>query len=283
MSNGVDLYCQTSQTRLMVQKIAVANQKGGVGKTTVATNVGAELVAGGEDTLLIDLDPHGAATEAVGLDDRYDDEPPTLHDVLVDRTAGLDALIAETDWMDVVPANIDMTMTEDLLTAKPRSRERLNDALEGLDRGYDVIVVDCPPNLGHLTDNALVACQDVLVPALAESPSIRSIDLLFDQMEVIGREFQTSTSPVGIVANRVENTNQADRMIDRFEDYGVPVWQVRKRVALQRAYEAGEPLLAYDEGNDMNEVFRSIASHLADLKRPEYGADVIEEGWTRDD
>lgn len=251
----------------MVQKIAVANQKGGVGKTTVATNVASELAAAGAGVLLVDLDPHGAATEAMGLDERYEDQPPNLHSILVERDGQLGDVIVETEWMDVVPSNIDMTRTEDRLVAERRPEERLADALDEFEESYPFIIVDCPPNLGKLTDNALVACNRVLVPALAESPSIRAIDMLFDQMDIISDEFDTPTELVGIVANRVEETNQAKRMVEAFEDYDVPVWEVRKRVALQRAYEAGEPLRDHDPDNDMNQVFRSIADyHMAEKR-----------------
>lgn len=243
------------------QTVAVALNKGGTGKTTVATNTAATAHAHGRSTLLIDLDPNGAATEAVGLEERHADPEPNLHTLLVDKDGTLDELIVETEWMDVVPANIDMTATEDLLTTKMRPRQRLRDALDGLD-GYDLVIIDCPGNLGNLTDNALVASEHVLIPALAESPSIAPVDLLFEQLEIVAEEFNTLTEAVGIIGNRVEDTNQAERVLERFADFGVPVWEIRKRVALQEAYEAGVPLSEYEPENDMNDVFEAIAKHL---------------------
>lgn len=251
----------------MAQRIAVALQKGGTGKSTLSINVAAALTDRGAEVLMVDLDPHGAATEAVGLDEQYERDPPTLHSILVEREGSLSETIVATEWMDVVPASIDMTLSEDRLATRRRKAERLSLALEDVEDDYDVIIIDCPPNLGNLTDNALVACPQVVVPALAESPSIRAIELLRDQMRIIASEFETPTDLLAIVANRVEPTNQAARMIEQFGEYGVPVFEIRKRVALQDAYEAGEPLLAYEPGNDMNEVFGEIAEFLIEANR----------------
>lgn len=245
-----------------VKTVAIGLQKGGTGKSTLAINVAAELAAADQDTLLIDLDPHGAATEGVGLADEYERQPPTLHRVLSDASADLSDVVVSTDWMDVVPSNIELTLTEDALAGENRRVERLSNALEGVRDTYDWCIIDCPPNLGNLTDNALYAAPGVLVPALPESPSIRAIELLFDQMRLISERFERPTEPIGIVANRVESTQQAERMLEKFREYDLPVWEIRKRVALQYAYEAGEPLREYEPSSDMNDVFEQIAADL---------------------
>lgn len=247
-------------------KIAVSNQKGGVGKTTVAINVAGALHRRGHDVLFVDLDPQGNATEGLGLEVEYEAQPPTLFDALTDHEARdeVGSLVVSHEEMDVLPSNIDMTSVEPELTMAMRGRERLIQVLEALDADYDVIIIDCPPYLGNLTDNALLAAGNVLIPALAESTSKRALEILFDQMEVLEAEYDTQINDVGLVANRVEATNEADAMLTWFDEAftDVPVWEVRKRVTLQRAFSAGCSIFEFQEECDMTAVFLTIAEEL---------------------
>ncbi|ODR81805.1 chromosome partitioning protein ParA [Haladaptatus sp. W1] len=247
-------------------KIAVSNQKGGVGKTTVAINVAGALNQRGHDVLFVDLDPQGNATEGLGLEAEYEAQPPTLFDVLTDHEEreDVDSLIVSHEEMDVLPSNIDMTSVEPELTMAMRGRERLTQVLDALDTDYDVIIIDCPPYLGNLTDNALLAAGNVLIPALAESTSKRALEILFDQMEVLEAEYDTQIRDLGLVANRVETTNEADAMLTWFDEVftDIPVWEVRKRVTLQRAFSAGCSLFEVEEECDMTAVFLTIAEDL---------------------
>lgn len=246
--------------------LAVSNQKGGVGKTTIAVNVAGALNQRGQDVLLIDLDPQGNATEGLGFSDAYDAEPPSLFDVLTDteQRGEINHLIEEHAEMDVVPSNIDHHHTEREMTHVRRPTEQLALTLEELDQEYDYVLIDCPPSLGHLTDNALYAAQNLLIPALAESTSKRAVELLFDHVTSIERDFDISIQERALVANRVEETNEASEMIDwfarAFDD--TPRFEVRKRVALQRAHSAGASLFEYDSGTDMCDVFLDIAATL---------------------
>lgn len=246
--------------------LAVSNQKGGVGKTTIAVNVAGALNQRGQDVLLIDLDPQGNATEGLGFSDAYDAEPPSLFDVLTDteQRGEINHLIEEHAEMDVVPSNIDHHHTEREMTHVRRPTEQLALTLEELDQEYDYVLIDCPPSLGHLTDNALYAAQNLLIPALAESTSKRAVELLFDHVTSIERDFDISIQERVLVANRVEETNEASEMIDwfarAFDD--TPRFEVRKRVALQRAHSAGASLFEYDSGTDMCDVFLDIAATL---------------------
>jgi chromosome partitioning protein len=247
-------------------KIAISNQKGGVGKTTIAINVSGALNRRGHDVLFVDLDPQGNATEGLGLEDEYEADPPTLFDALTDHEVrqDVDEMIVAHEEMDVLPSNIDMTSVEPELTMAMRGRERLGKVLEALNRNYDVILIDCPPYLGNLTDNALIAAENVLIPALAESTSKRALEILFDQIEVLEAEYNTGIRDLGVVANRIETTNEADQMVAWFKDAftNVPVWEVRKRVALQRAFSAGHSIFEFDPDCDMASVFDNIAVEL---------------------
>jgi chromosome partitioning protein len=236
-------------------KLAVTNQKGGVGKTTVAINVAGALADRGNEVLFVDLDPQGNATENLGLMEAYDAEPPTLFDVLV----------YAHDEMDVLPSNIDMTAAEPELTLSRRSGEQLDLVLAELETEYDYIIVDCPPNLGNLMDNALFATQNVLIPALAESTSKRAFELLYDHIEALERDYEITIRDRGVVINRIDvRKTQAQNMIEWIHNAfdNVPVWEVRERASIQYALEEGVSLLQYEPDGDMAQVFREIAADL---------------------
>ena len=262
--------------------IAVSNQKGGVGKTTIAVNVAGALNQRGRDVLLVDLDPQGNATEGLGFAEAYDAEPPSLFDVLTDseQRGEIKRLVEGHAEMDVVPSNVDHHHTEREMTHVRRPTEQLALALEELDQQYDYVLIDCPPSLGHLTDNALYAAQNLLIPALAESTSKRAVELLFDHVTSIERDFDISIQERALVANRVEQTNEASEMMDwfarAFDD--TPRFEVRKRVALQRAHSAGSSLFEYDPGVDMCDVFLEIAATLDE----QFGLPPAETASTRE-
>jgi len=251
--------------------ISVSNQKGGVGKTTIAINVAAALSRKGSEVLLIDLDPQGHGTEGVGLHDYYEVEDKNLHHILLDldRLGEIKDLIVEIDEFDVIPSNVDMFNLEPQLTTALRNKERLSMALEELWAAdgfeYEYVIIDCPPHLGNLTDNALLASKNVLIPALAEGTSVRAIEILLDQITTLEKAYGVAIREVALIANRVNPDNQGKQMMEWFEKaFGerVPVFEIRKRVALQRAWSAGVSIFQHEENCDMEEVFDEIASYL---------------------
>ena len=280
-------------------RLCVTNAKGGTGKTTIAINVAGALNHRDRDVLFVDLDPQGNATEGLGLAAAYDAEPPTIFDVLTDhrRRDHVGDLIVSHPEMDVLPASIDLLQAEQELTiadllarldGHPEGTpavEALTDlatnvepdgvaddhALGALDRAlapveadYDYVVVDSPPYYGKLTDTAIYATRNVIVPALTEATSERAIELLIDQLAALEEHTDITVDTVGVVANRVEATNE-DRTMQRwleevFADF--PVWSIRKRVALQRAFAEGVSLFRYDPTVDVTAVFEDIAADL---------------------
>lgn len=246
--------------------IAVTNQKGGVGKTTVTVNVAGALNQRGRDVLVVDLDPQGNVTEGLGFAEAYDEEPPSLYDVLTDpdQHDQLGGLIKHHSEMDLVPSNVDHHYSERQMHDLDEQTPQLARALDGVASGYDYVLIDCPPSLGYLTDNALYAAENVLIPALAESTSKRSVELLFDHMTSIERAYDVSIRETAVIANRVETNNEATDMVDWFARAfeGTPQFEVRKRVALQRAHSAGTSLFEYDPEVDMCDVFLDVAAAL---------------------
>ncbi|WP_324662701.1 ParA family protein [Haloarcula sediminis] len=276
-------------------RICVTNAKGGTGKTTIAINVAGALSDRGRDVLFVDLDPQGNATEGLGLVDAYDAQPPSLFDVLTGEPELLGDIVVEHEEMDVVPSNIDMLQAEHELTIADLiaridargldvdpavlSQFAINvtpemvsgsHALGSLDRaldtvsGYDYIIIDSPPFYGNLTDTGVFAARHVLVPALAEATSERAIELLMDQMVALEQQADIQVEMLGVVANRIETTSEAETMLKWFKAAfpDSPVWQVRKRVALQRAYSAGNSIFGTEEQCDMAEVFSDIAAQF---------------------
>lgn len=280
-------------------RVCVTNAKGGTGKTTVAINVAGALNERGHDVLFVDVDPQGNATEGLGLLDAYDAPPPTLFDALTDanKRHTVNELIVEHEEMDVLPANIDLLRAEHELTiadamAKLKADGRnepavralesltinvtadavsaghaldpVDEALAAVDNEYDYIILDSPPFYGKLTEASIFAAGNVLVPALTEATSERAIELLIDQISALEEHAKITVNTVGVVANRVENTNEDQMMLDWleavFDDQAL--WQVRKRVALQRAFSAGKSIFQYEKNVDMEEVFLEIAEEF---------------------
>lgn len=252
-------------------RIGVTNQKGGAGKTTTGINIAGALDQLGNDILVIGFDPQGHATEGLGFADRYDDpEQDSLFDILpdLDRMDELRDLVLEHDEMDFIPSHERMINAEDELANVMKREERLGMLLNesSADDQWDYILVDCPPNLGVLTDNAIVATGNVLIPAQAKSTSIRAIELLFKQL----RSIESAFGPVdelALVANEVDADGEAKEMMEWFKDVfedkeACKVFEVRKRVTLQRAWNNGVSIFEHTEECDMESVHLDVARHL---------------------
>lgn len=269
---------QTTETGETIETpaiVAMLNQKGGVGKTTLTIHVAGALVDRGLDVFVVDLAPEGALTSILGYDDAYSDldREVSLHELLLDpsRAGDVDDLVLEGAEFDLLPANermVDRTGRE--LNGEPRARERLKMVLDEFGDGYDVVLVDNMPSINVLTDNALVASDGVLIPAYAEALSVQGLDRLQKQIDSV-REYFGTVRILGIVANRVEHNKQADAMLKQlhaeFEDgLGIPVFDVYKRVDLQRAIAAQErSIFAAEElDSDMAEVIAEVAMTVDD-------------------
>lgn len=262
-----------------MKRISVINQKGGVGKTTVAVNLAGALNQRGHDVLFVDVDPQGNATDSICPDRVYDELSPNLHDVLVeiDGKHLINEVVVEHSEMDVVPSHVDMFRTENDISGEIRSRERLSLALDELEGSYDYVVIDCPPNLSLLTDNAIMASRNVLIPLLPESSSVGALEILFDQITTIENGFGIEVEELGLVINRIDNDGVAKSMIEWFEEaFGdsLPVYRVRRRVALKRAWDNGDSIFRHGEDCDMSSVFMEVAGDVEGAEEKEVRREV---------
>ena len=240
--------------------IAICNQKGGVGKTTLTINLGAALAHLGDRVLLVDLDPQGHLTEGVGLRDVYLETTPTLYDVFEGKTVSPDDLIHEheTEPYCVIPSHYRMMLAEQTLFMARNREHKLKAFLSGLDRRFDWVLIDCPPALGNLTDNALNAARQVVVPIQAEATSIRAIDLLFDQIESVERGLHVQIEVIAVVPNLVQDSVMARRILAGLREKvpAVTPFEIRKRVMLQVAWSQGRSIFAYQPPSSSDEQTR---------------------------
>ncbi len=246
---------------------AVANQKGGVAKTTTVQTVGSALAEIGERVLLVDLDPQACLTFAVGLDP--DSLTPTVHDVLLGRAKVVDAIVAAgppTRALSILPANIDLAGSEVHLLTRTGREQVLARALEAVRDDFDTLLIDCPPSLGVLTVNGLTAAREVLIPLQCEALSHRGVAQLLDTVEDV-REFTNPALRVrGVIATMFDSrVKHAHEVLDDVPTrFGLTVLQppVPKSVRFAEAPGRGRSILEHASSSAGAAAYRAIAATL---------------------
>lgn len=245
---------------------AIANQKGGVGKTTTAHSIAIALAELGRAVLVVDGDPQGSLTFSLGLDP--DDLDPTFNDVVTGKVDLVDTIL-QTEHVDLVPANIDLAGAEITLLSRTGREYLMRGQLADLLDSYDDIIIDCSPSLGVLTINALTAADEVIIPVQAETLSHRGVAQLLETIDDVKRLTNRSLAVAGVVATMFDGrTNHAKEVLsDLLARYeldliGAPV---RKSVRFAEAPAVGESVLtAGGRAIPGTAAYRVIARDLVD-------------------
>ena len=255
--------------------LAIANQKGGVGKTTTAINLATALAACDKKILIVDLDPQGNASTGLGLS--RSDRSSGVYQVLV-RNASIGQSTVETDIprLTVVPSAQDLSGAEIELVELDRREFRLSDALKPVVFDYDFVLIDCPPALGLLTLNALSAADAVLVPLQAEFYALEGLTHLLGTVERVKRHLNPRLTIQGIVLTMFDRRNNICDMVaeDVRAHLGNKVYEtvIPRNVRVSEAPSHGKPVLLYDMKCAGSQAYIHLASEM--LKRERHGAAV---------
>ena len=249
--------------------IAVANQKGGVAKTTTVASLGAALVEKGERVLLVDADPQASLTFSVGLDPEELDV--TIGQVLLGTEKAADAVVETEDGPHLLPANITLTQAEESLVSRTGREQRLRVALDKIADGYDFILIDCPPALGVLTVGALSAANQVLIPLQAETLSHRGVGQLLDTIYDVKQFVNSGLEILGVLPTMYDGrTRHAQNVLAAIsETYDLPVIEppIPKTIRFAEAPAIGRSVLSTARNHKGSQAYRDVAAVLIKKSR----------------
>jgi chromosome partitioning protein len=253
----------------MTRTIAIANQKGGVGKTTTTLNLGVALAEMQKKTLVVDLDPQGALSAGLGHDGYKLDE--TIYNALMEPDFPISRIVHPIKaYLDLVPANIDLASAEMELIAEIRREFILRRILEPLDGWYDFVLIDCPPSLAMLTTNALCASQEVVIPMQCEFFAMRGIRLLLDAIKRIQARLNPSLHLAGILATMYSTgTVHASEVLREIRSaFGDKVFEVviYKSIRFPEASVASQAIIDYARRHKGAIAYRKVAEQLLHMK-----------------
>jgi chromosome partitioning protein len=255
--------------------IAVANQKGGVGKTTTAVNLAASLAATEQRTLLVDIDPQANASHGYGVDTTALDK--TVYEVLVNRLPIETGVVTTAmPYLDLVPSHINLVGAEIELIDVPQRERLLKSILSSIKDKYDYIIIDCPPSLGLLTLNSLTAADSVLVPVQCEFYALEGLGQLLNTISIVRRTSNPELEIEGVLLtmydSRLRLSNQVvDEVRRHFEDKACRT-VIARNVRLSEAPSHGKPVLLYDASSIGAQNYLALATEILEKNATTAGA-----------
>jgi chromosome partitioning protein len=273
----------------MARIIAIANQKGGVGKTTTAVNLSSALALMGRKVLVVDVDPQGNATSGLGVDKNAVEA--TLYDVFL-GACSLSSVIVNTDqssvsaYLWVAPANNDLVGAEVELTSIPGRETILRKQLEPLKSQFDYIFVDCPPSLGQLTVNALVAADTLLVPLQCEYYALEGISALMQTVKLARQQLNPNLGLEGVVLTMFDNRTNLSRQVASearvFFGHSVFETVIPRNVRLSESPSFGKPIFYYDNESVGAAAYHALAAEL-ERRQEERAPAVLQSAQEKED